>query len=74
MNDARTCYTIRVDRELGPGVAALFPEFTVTHDEGATVMRGSLPDQAALHGVLTRIRDLGLTLIALARENDNSEC
>ncbi|GIW00922.1 hypothetical protein [Roseiflexus sp.] len=73
MNDTHTCYIIRIDRELGPGIAALFPEFTMTHDEGTTVMRGTLPDQAMLHGVLTRIRDLGLTLIALARENDESE-
>lgn len=73
MNDTHTRYIIRVDRELGPGIAALFPEFTTTHDEGTTVMRGTLPDRAMLHGVLTRIRDLGLTLIALARENDESE-
>lgn len=73
MNDADTRYIIRVERELGPGIAALFPEFAMSHDEGTTVMRGTLPDQAALHGVLTRIRDLGLTLIALTRENDQSE-
>lgn len=73
MNDAHTRYLIRIERELGPGIAALFPEFTVTHDSGTTVMRGALPDQAALHGVLVRIRDLGLTLIALTRENDQSE-
>ncbi|ABU58024.1 hypothetical protein [Roseiflexus castenholzii] len=73
MNDTHTRSIIRIDRELGPGIAALFPEFTMTHDEGTTVMRGTLPDQAMLHGVLTRIRDLGLTLIALARENDESE-
>lgn len=73
MNDAHTRYLIRIERKLGPGIAALFPEFTMTHDSGTTVMRGALPDQAALHGVLARIRDLGLTLIALARENDLSE-
>lgn len=58
-------YTILVERQLGPGSAALFPELTVSDLGGATLMRGALADQAALHGVLNRIRDLGLTLLAL---------
>lgn len=60
-------YEIRVERQLGPGLAARFPEFTLSDDDGQTVLRGALPDQAALHGVLARIRDLGLTLVAVAR-------
>ncbi len=60
-------YEIRVERQLGPGMVALFPDFTVSDEDGNTVMRGILPDQAALHGVLARIRDLGLTLISLDR-------
>jgi hypothetical protein len=58
-------YVILVERQLGPGVAALFPELDLSELGGATLMRGALADQAALHGVLTRIRDLGLTLLAL---------
>ncbi len=60
-------YEIRVERHLGPAIAALFPEFTLAYDAGNTVMRGSLPDQTALHGVLARIRDLGLTLVSVVR-------
>jgi hypothetical protein len=56
---------IEVEQRLGPGLAALFPEFTLTTVGDHTLLRGSLPDQAALHGVLGRIRDLGLTLIAV---------
>jgi hypothetical protein len=58
-------YVILVERQLGPGVAALFPELSLSELGGATLMRGALADQAALHGVLARIRDLGLTLLAL---------
>lgn len=64
-------YEIRVERYLGPAVAALFPEFEHSEDNGCTVMRGTLPDQSALHGVLARIRDLGLTLVALNRLDDD---
>jgi len=37
-----------------------------THD-GATVLRGRITDQAALHGLLHKVRDLGLPLLSVAR-------
>jgi len=38
----------------------------ISHDEhGNSLLTGVIPDQAALHGILNQIRDLGLTLIAI---------
>jgi hypothetical protein len=65
-NSAPPTYEFRVERHLGPAITAFFPAFVVTHErEGTTLLCGAVPDQAALHGVLARIRDLGLTLLEL---------
>ncbi len=43
-----------------------FDGLTITHREnGESVLTGHLSDQAALHGVLTKVRDLGLVLITV---------
>lgn len=42
----------------------------IQDDEGNTRLRGMIPDQSALHGILGQIRDLGLRLIALRPEDD----
>lgn len=56
-------YEFVLQQHLGPGVTALFPEFSARHDrDGTTALTGTLPDQAALHGALARVRDLGLVL------------
>lgn len=61
-------YEFCVERHLGAAVAAHFPELTLRHlPDGSTLLCGALPDQAALHGVLARIRDLGLTLLSVRR-------
>jgi hypothetical protein len=41
--------------------------------DGTTLLSGPVVDQAALHGLLGRIRDLGLTLISLHRVEQKSE-
>ena len=61
-------YAIRVQRHLGPAAAALFPGLEARHEaDGSTILTGDLPDQAALHGVLARVRDLGLVLLEVRR-------
>jgi hypothetical protein len=70
---AGTNYEIRVKGYLGKNAAIWFDDFDVEHTtEGETVLRGTVIDQAALHGVLTRIRDLGLTL-TLVRQTEKEQ-
>lgn len=66
-------YEIKIECHLGPAIAAHFPDFTlIRRADGASSLCGTLPDQAALHGALARIRDLGLTLIAVQRLSASS--
>lgn len=61
-------YEIRILGVLDACWSAWFAGLQVTSDATAeTTLSGPLPDQAALHGVLTRVRDLGLPLIAVRR-------
>ena len=60
-------YEIRVAGYLSENWAVRFEGLSMRHEpEGETALSGSL-DQAALHGVLMRIRDLGLNLISVNR-------
>jgi hypothetical protein len=58
-------YEIRVDGVLDDRWADWFGGLQVSNDGMKTVIAGLLPDQPALHGLLTKIRDLGLTLISV---------
>ena len=59
---------IRTRGHLDPSWADWFAGLTLTHLEGGdTLMSGTLPDQAALHGLLQRLRDLGVPLISVAQ-------
>lgn len=63
-----TKYEIRLQGHLGSEWSDWFDGFHITTSEGGqTVLTGSAPDQAALHGLLSRIRDIGLPLIAVRR-------
>ena len=59
-------YEIRVEGHLGARWDAWFDGLSVaTADDGTTVLRGSVIDQAALHGLLQKLRDVGIPLISL---------
>jgi hypothetical protein len=67
-DDGPAHYQIRVRGVLDPRWSSWFAELTITHDaDGSTLLAGPLADQAALYGVISRMRDLGLTLLAVAR-------
>ena len=59
-------YSIRIKGHLDPCWQDWFEGLAIVHeDEGTSRLTGSLRDQAALHGVLAKIRALDLTLLAL---------
>jgi hypothetical protein len=63
-----TQYTIRIEGHLSASWAPWFEGLEIRHEQsGETVLSGTLVDQTALHGVLMRIRDLGLPLVAVSR-------
>ncbi|WP_129676098.1 hypothetical protein [Candidatus Chloroploca sp. Khr17] len=60
-------YQIKVKGQLSADWCAWFDGMTITQDAtGATLITGLVADQAALHGLLRKVRDLGLTLLALS--------
>jgi hypothetical protein len=61
-----TTYHIRLKGHLDSQWSAWFEGMTISNEpNGESVLRGSLADQAALHGVLIKIRDLGLPLLSV---------
>ena len=59
-------YEIRLAGHLDQRWAAWFDGLTLTHQsDGTTVLQGPVVDQAALHGLLQKVRDLGLPLISV---------
>jgi hypothetical protein len=59
-------YEIRIKGHLGPQWANWFEGLTITlEDNGNTLLTGPVSDQAALHGLLKKVRDLGLPLVSV---------
>ena len=72
--DAPARYQIRVRGTIDPHWSDWFDGMAITYDAGGdTLLVGPLVDQAALYGVLHRIRNLGLILLAVARLPEHAE-
>ena len=66
MSSTPESYEIRVRGHLAARWAARFDGMTLTpHEDGTTVIHGPVTDQAALHGLLRALSDLGLPLLAV---------
>jgi len=64
--DSPSLYQIRVKGHLDDTVASWFEGLTISNQEnGDALLTGHIQDQAALHGILNRISNLGLTLISV---------
>ena len=67
--EGASSYRIRVQGRLGARWAAYFDGLSLTDaGDGTTVIHGPVADQAALHGVLQKLRDVGIPLVSLAQD------
>ena len=67
-SDRPMIYQIRIEGHLGPRWSEWFEGLTITLEErGETLLTGPVSDQAALHGLLRKVRDLGMPLISAVR-------
>jgi len=64
-------YELEVGGELSDDAAPAFEGMRLERRDGTTILVGHIRDQAALQGVLTRISDLGLTLLSAKSLDDD---
>ena len=67
------CYRIRIQGRLDRRWSTWFDGMSLTHGpDGTTVLRGEVSDQAALHGLIQKVGDLGLTLLEVTHESPDA--
>jgi len=63
-------YELRLEGHLDEHWSTWFDGLTLRHEsDGTTTLRGSVTDQAELHGLLAKVRDLGATLVSVRRQS-----
>jgi len=73
-DDAGNTYLIKIKGHLDDQWSDWLGGLEITQDgHGNSLLRGRVRDQAALHGILAQIRDLGLTLISIMPKDTNGE-
>ena len=60
-------YQIHLEGKLEPSIGQWFEDMSISFEADNTVLQGELIDQSALHGLLKRVRDLGLTILKVER-------
>jgi len=60
---ASSTYEITFKGEAGARLRAAFEGLDISPQHGVTVLKGEIPDQAALHGIINRLDSLGLELV-----------
>lgn len=70
-SDSPACYEVRLEGHLDEYWSTWFDGMAVTlADDGTTTLRGLVLDQAALHGLLAKVRDLGASLMSVEVVDD----
>jgi hypothetical protein len=73
-SDQQVVYQIRIDGHLRPHWADWFEGLAITLEEnGETIITGPVVDQAALYGLLKKVRDLGMPLLAVNAQSVKGE-
>jgi hypothetical protein len=63
-------YQVRIQGHLDPEWSEWLGELAIEHlDGGDTLLEGEIADQSALHGLLVKVGDLGLTLVSIHRKS-----
>ena len=65
--DQQVSYRIIVNGVLDPSWSDWFDGFCISIQANRTILSGTVPDQSALHGILGKINDLGLSIICVTK-------
>ena len=71
--DGASWYEIRLQGRLDPRWSSRFDGMTLTTGDGFTLLTGLVVDQAALHGLLHQLRDIGLPLVSVTQVRTAAE-